>query len=79
MWEGDYPGDQLTIADYVTHGYVRVRCWNIASQDPSDYSEVVELPKLQEAGARGDDNHEYILPKGGGKTVSYTHLTLPTI
>ena len=67
MWEGDYPGDQLSIADYAFHGYVRVRCWNIANQDPSDYSEVVELPKLQEAGARGDDNHEYISPKGGGK------------
>ena len=67
MWEGDYPGDQLSIADYAFHGYMRVRCWNIANQDPSDYSEVVELPKLQEAGARGDDNHEYISPKGGGK------------
>jgi hypothetical protein len=28
---------------------------------------VVELPKLQEAGVRGDGNDEYILPKGGGK------------
>ena len=43
MWEGDYPGDQLTIADNVYHGYVRVRCWNIANQDPSGYSEVLEL------------------------------------
>ena len=67
MWEGDYPGDQLTIVDHAFHGYVRVRCWNIANQDPSGYSEVVELPKLQEAGARGDGNDEYIVPKGGGK------------
>ena len=67
MWEGDYPGDQLTIVDHAFHGYVRLRCWNIANQDPSGYSEVVELPKLQEAGARGDGNDEYIVPKGGGK------------
>ena len=32
VWEGDYPGDQLTIADHAFHGYVRVRCWNIANQ-----------------------------------------------
>jgi len=67
VWEGDYPGDQLTIADHAFHGYVRVRCWNIANQEPSGYSDVVELPKLQEAGARGDGNEEYVQPKGGKK------------
>ena len=31
VWEGTLPDDSLTVQDAVYHGFVRVRCWNLAN------------------------------------------------
>ena len=66
VWEGTLPdGDgSLTVQDAVHHGFVRVRCWNLACKDASGYSDEVELPKLMQGGATGADDDEYA---SGGK------------
>ena len=56
----------------------QVRCWNLANKDASDYSTEIELPKLLQGGARGQDDDEYAVPQQRADMKRPISLERPT-